>query len=403
MIKNKNIALDAAIQMSKIAGPGQVGKVFWLASIASAEYELLDKSIGSGYLFTTMTHALAAMTANQGDVLYVAPNYVETIASAADVAIAKAGISIYCLGSGAVRPTFTFSATASTITVTAASVVFKNFIVVPSVDNVVSPIVVSAADCDIKFEAREADATTQFTSDFLTTAAADRLKLKVRHIGFIAGVGCVNAIRLVGVDTADIEIDFYGVASTAVVEFHTTACLNIKVDGAFYNNGSASNKNIVDTVGGSSWKVKSWEGSSLLGTPVNRALATLPQGAAGALFTITGGKVLITSIVGEVTTIIQATANATKLVANPTTGTSVDMCATLDVTADEVGCLYGITGTPAGALVGTDAGLATTMATKGIIVNTGTIDLDCAGSATGAVKWVLHYIPIDVGAHIVAA
>ena len=142
---------------------------------------------------------------------------------------------------------------------------------------------------------------------------------------------------------------------------------------------------------------------SKLGKIVERDTATLPQTTAGALFTVAGGKVLITAIVGEVTTVIQTQANDTKLIANPTTGTSVDMCAVLDISADEVGCLYGITGTPADALVGTNAGLTVGMGNKGIVVNTGTIDLSCAASNTGAIKWTVHYIPIDKNATVVAA
>lgn len=140
-----------------------------------------------------------------------------------------------------------------------------------------------------------------------------------------------------------------------------------------------------------------------LGNRVDKATATLPQTTAGSLFTVAGGRCLVTSIVGEVTTVIETQANNTKLTANPATGTSVDMCAVLDITADEVGCLYGITGTPADALVGTDAGLTIGMSNNGIVVNSGTIDLDCAASNTGAAKWTLHYIPIDDGASIVSA
>ncbi len=94
-----------------------------------------------------------------------------------------------------------------------------------------------------------------------------------------------------------------------------------------------------------------------LGARVDRAAAALPQTAAGSLFTVTGGRVLLLAIVGEVTTVIQTQANASKLQSVPTVGSTVDMCTTLDITADEVGCLYGITGIPADALVGANAGL----------------------------------------------
>lgn len=139
-----------------------------------------------------------------------------------------------------------------------------------------------------------------------------------------------------------------------------------------------------------------------LGFRVDRATAALPQTTAAAIFNILGGRVMITNILGEVTTIIQTQVNNTKLIANPTVATSVDMCAVLDITADEVGCLYGITGVPADALIGTNAGLARAMSSYQVL-NVGTIDLSCAASNTGAIKWQVTYIPLDNGAYVTAA
>ncbi len=140
----------------------------------------------------------------------------------------------------------------------------------------------------------------------------------------------------------------------------------------------------------------------LLGTKVDRVTAALPQTTQSALFTITGGRVLLTSIVGEVTTVIQTQANNTKLVANPTTGTDVDICAVLNVAADEVGCLYGITGLFSDALVGANAG-ATVIPRNPVVLLVGTLDLNCAASNTGSVKWSLTYIALDNGASVAAA
>jgi len=262
MIKNRNIDADAGIEMSKILGPGQIGKTFWLAGVDTKEYEILRDRVDSDKLFVTSTEAINAMTSAQGDVLFVAPNYTETIAAAAGLNINKTGIDIRCLGVGAARPTFTFSATASTITITAASVKMTNFIVVPSIDSVVSPIVVSAADCTLAYEVQDASDTIECVNSLLTTAAADRLKVNCKYVGRIGGDACVNAIRLVGVDTARINVDFYGVASTSIVEFHTTACHNIVVTGSFYNDGTSLTKNVVDTVTGSTWSAKGWDGNS---------------------------------------------------------------------------------------------------------------------------------------------
>jgi hypothetical protein len=132
-----------------------------------------------------------------------------------------------------------------------------------------------------------------------------------------------------------------------------------------------------------------------------RATAALPQSTAGALFTVTG-KVIVTDIIGEVTTIIQTQANNTKLVANPTVGADVDLCAVLDISADAVGSHYNITGTLANAMVNVAGGAGVAQAGR-VIVKAGTIDLNCAASNTGAIKWTIHWIPIEKDADVVAA
>lgn len=140
----------------------------------------------------------------------------------------------------------------------------------------------------------------------------------------------------------------------------------------------------------------------LKGEKVERGAAGLPASTAGALFTVVGGRVAITQIVGEVTTEIQDQANNTKLTANPTVGTSVDICDTLNIADDEVGCLYGITGLNTDNLIGINAG-ALPAQTRDVVVNAGTIDLDCAATNTGEVKWTLFYVPIDDGAYVESA
>jgi hypothetical protein len=139
-----------------------------------------------------------------------------------------------------------------------------------------------------------------------------------------------------------------------------------------------------------------------LGIRVDRDTDTIPQTTTEALFTVVGGRVAITQIIGEVTTAIQNQANNTKLVSNPTDGTDADLCAVLNIAADEKGTLYGITGISSDALIGVNAG-ALRGQTVDVIVPPGTIDLNCAASSTGAVKWTLFYYPIDVGAYVEAA
>lgn len=142
-----------------------------------------------------------------------------------------------------------------------------------------------------------------------------------------------------------------------------------------------------------------------LGQAVERATATLPQSTAAALFTVSTGRVLVTSIIGEVTTVIQTQADATKLTFDPTdTGATQDLCATLDITADAVGTMYSIVGTPATALQDSlNFVPSNKMLAQPVILKPGSVLLDCAASNTGSVKWTLAYWPIDTGATVVAA
>ncbi len=142
--------------------------------------------------------------------------------------------------------------------------------------------------------------------------------------------------------------------------------------------------------------------AELQGIKVSRATGTLPASTTKALFTIAGGRVLLLGIVGEVTTAIQNQACNTKLTANPTTGTDVDICAVLSIANDEIGCLYGITGLFSDAMVGSNAG-AGVWPRNPVVLPAGTLDLSTAATNTGSVKWDLWYVPLDTSATVTAA
>lgn len=265
MIKDRNIADNAMIQLSKLAGGGLgpvAGDIFYVAQVDTQAYEWLVSRVPADKLFHNTPDAINACVTSRGDHILIAPFHTETVASAAAINSNKIGTTIIGLGTGASKPIYTFSATTSTWTVTAASNVIRNIIVKPSVDSVVSPIVVSAADCTIDVELQDASAAVECVNAILTTAAADRITIDLKYRGFIAGGACVNAVRLVGVDSGRVNVDFYGVASTSIVEFHTTACHDIVVSGKFYNDGTSLTQNVVDSAGSSTWSVQGWDGNS---------------------------------------------------------------------------------------------------------------------------------------------
>ncbi len=136
------------------------------------------------------------------------------------------------------------------------------------------------------------------------------------------------------------------------------------------------------------------------GQTVERAAGNLAQTGNLTLFTVTGGRVLLTTIVGEVTTVIQAQADAVKLQSVSTVGSIVsDLCATVDVNAAAVGNLLGITGTAATAAV---LGSAVPQLNE-MIMQPGVIRMNAAASNTGQMKWTVTWIPLDDAAVLVAS
>lgn len=136
------------------------------------------------------------------------------------------------------------------------------------------------------------------------------------------------------------------------------------------------------------------------GVQVSRATTAMSTGL--ALFNVTGGRVLIPLILGEVTTIMEAAASACKLQADPATGTTNDLCATVEMNAAEQGTMITISGLVAGPMVLGKSGGVSAQGCP-VIVNTGHIEIAMVAPLTGSIKWDLWYLPLDTGATVTAA
>ena len=64
--------------------------------------------------FSTVDYAIGRCTANRGDIIMVMPGHAEDVGSASAITSDIAGVAIVGLGTGAKRPTFTFTATDGT-------------------------------------------------------------------------------------------------------------------------------------------------------------------------------------------------------------------------------------------------------------------------------------------------
>ena len=134
---------------------------------------------------------------------------------------------------------------------------------------------------------------------------------------------------------------------------------------------------------------------------VHRADGALAQSADLSIFTVTG-LVEVVNIIGKVGTVVATAANESLLKINPTAGADVDLCAALDITGAAAKSFLSITGTAGDDLVNTDSGAIVKQAVP-IIVDAGIIELECAASSTGTVKWMVQYKPLEPGARVFAA
>lgn len=137
------------------------------------------------------------------------------------------------------------------------------------------------------------------------------------------------------------------------------------------------------------------------GATVQRTAAVLPATTTATIYTVTGGRVLLLALLGEVTTVMTATATNLNVTLVPTAAgvTSVSpIVADTSVASLAVGAQFAFTA-------------LNTAATTGGVANQGNetylvpglIRITTSATNTGAMKWTLLYIPVDNGASVTAA
>jgi len=138
-----------------------------------------------------------------------------------------------------------------------------------------------------------------------------------------------------------------------------------------------------------------------LGIKVEKTATAL--GASGTtLFTVAGGRILMTGLVGECTVAVDG-GNALKMVANPTLSTApdTDLCTAVDMTLADIGDLLSLTGAPGDGFLVAHKGAVQMIENKGIILQEGTLDIAAASTTAGTFKWTMFYVALDVGAYAV--
>jgi hypothetical protein len=252
-------------------------KVFWVDSTSGS-----NGNKGTFQRpFATLAYALTQTTAAKGQIILIKPGHTETISGAATVTWGtKTSVAVIGLGTGSHRPTFNFTATTSTITMTAANCAIKNCLFTGGIDAVVSPIVVSAADCVIE-SCEIRDVTGQVTDGILTTSGANRLRILDHiHKGDTAA-GTNAGIAIVGGDSIEIQARVMdGNYAVGCIDIRTTATTNLYVHdcGRMYTRNSADII-LIDTITGSTGQI----GPNINGRLTDNA-ANITEAFTGATF-----------------------------------------------------------------------------------------------------------------------
>lgn len=206
------------------------GNIFWVDSGSSLSSQGTFKQP-----FSTIDEAVGACTANNGDVIFVAPGHTESVVAAAGINLDVAGISIIGLGQGENRPKVTFTtAITADMDVGAANIRVENIIFINGVDNLTAPIDVNAADFQfINCETRDNDSNYHCDDFIQTDANANRLYIEGWVHRGDGKTGAQTALSIVGgADIIVIPRWVIGDFATAAIENVTTAATNLQVFGS---------------------------------------------------------------------------------------------------------------------------------------------------------------------------
>jgi len=127
------------------------------------------------------------------------------------------------------------------------------------------------------------------------------------------------------------------------------------------------------------------------------------------LFNVVNGRVIVTQLIGEVTTVLSNNATLVKYYFTPTGGAQIDLSAiSLTIAQLAVGKRILAAGTIGGATTFSGIGASMLQTVPYILGEVGVggaigIESTTASLTSGAMKFTVLYIPLDDGAYIVAA
>jgi hypothetical protein len=210
------------------------GNKWFVSSTHTNKADTVDNGISPVRPFATIDYAIGRCTANNGDIIYVLPDHAETISAAGGITCDVAGVSIIGLGVGTDRPAINFTATGSTLPVSAANVTLYNLLFTGGVDAITTMLPVTAANCNIiNCEARDVTGNALVFASF--SAAADYPLIDgFTYLGSLtlgSGVGITNSVLVfTGCDRPIVRNStIITRANISLIECRTTAVIRLDV------------------------------------------------------------------------------------------------------------------------------------------------------------------------------
>ncbi len=444
---NVKASLDLAhIDLDNIiANMGRIGlstgEVYYVDSSAAGTADGLSWVNASTTVDAAIVLAGAASLADSATLILVAAGHAETLTAANQVDIDFSGFTVYGMGVGENRPTFTYTANGEfVIGADDAAIYNLNF--------VAGNATVHAIDVEAGFENYIIDNCRFWTTVVNTDEFIDCIDIaagsdngKITNCEFeIGAAAAVSAISHVGSDFTEISGNlFSGDFSTACIEDATTTSLWMIIDDNTVINGDTAgglnavaaislkaetsaiitnNKvfcdmsragSIVAAAGylsGNSYNGTIGSGTFLeVGKVYTLKKISAVSGTTDNLFDVTGGAIEIISCFGQITTIQAGDIGNISLNINATAGADYDADFSIVVAAanGNLGDIYTF-----GAITNAEnAGVLQANENAGYPLSwfcpAGVIEQTTASTGTGAITWYITFRPLDEGVTVAAS
>lgn len=262
---NQNAGYGRFIATALAAAKPHTGKEYFVTASTDPNWEELTEMFPTGpegntRVWSSLSSLLSSGLISDGgdDVVFVAPNYTETVTTAGGLAVGttSAGLTIVGLGSGDERPLINFTtATTADFDIGSNGVTIENFrFDLTGVDALAGPIDVNDSGCTFRnCEFITADADGQATVGVVTDANASYLTIENCSFYGSENAGTKSAIRLVGGNNAVIRNNHFEgnyKITAGAIEATTTAPGMLLIQGNTIVNRTASSTRAVNLVAG---------------------------------------------------------------------------------------------------------------------------------------------------------